>query len=214
MRLAALPFVLALAGAAVAADPAAIAAERLPFRDLHSRDELARDFDRRRIHPFGGRGLSIDVVVPKLWEERPVAISRERILEDDRRLVPLARLGPPGRTDVFVEIQYVRLKSAGEPRRAIEMFAEDGDAELLAGQRGDFSGRTVDDALLRAGDAKAPRLIRATASRHGDLVFLVVGSTPRDDYDEFKKTLATAAIGFLPGTGAIPRDFEPGQLEF
>ena len=198
-----------------AADPAAIAAERLPFRSLHSRDELARDFDRRRIHPFGGRGLYFDVVVPKSWDGRPVAISREQVLEDDRRLVPLARLGPPEREEVFVEISYVRLVGSAPPRRAIEMLAEAGGAEIVAGQSGDFSGRAVDDALLRVGGSgSAARLLRATGSRHGDLVFVVLGSAPEGAYDEFKKTLATAAVGFLPGPGSIPRDFQPGQLEF
>lgn len=200
--------------AAAAADPAEIAAERLPFRSLHSRDELARDFDRRRIQPFGERGLHFDVVVPKSWDGRAVAISREQVLEDDRRLVPLVRLGPPDRPDVFVEVQYVRLPGEAPPRRAIEMLAERSGAELVAGQSGDFSGRAVDDALLRVGKGPSGRLLRATSSRHGDLVFVVVGAAPADAYDEYKKTLATAAVGFIPGPGSVPRDFEPGQLEF
>lgn len=212
-----LPWILLLgviSATVAAAEPRALPADRLPFRGLFSREELARDFERRRIHPLGEREMHIDVVVPKDWDGRPVGISREQIVEDDRRSVPLVRLVPPGREDVSIEVRYLRLPVEEPPRRAIELYADQEKAEILTGQRGDFSGRKVDDALLEAKDGGTARLIRATASRHGGLVFFVLGSAPEADYESFKRVLATAAVGFLPGEGTIYRDYEPKKLEF
>ena len=42
-------------------------------------------------------------------------------------------------------------------------------------------------------------LIRFTASRHGERIFVVAGSAPEKKYDKYKKVFAIAAIGFSPG---------------
>ena len=60
--------------------------------------------------------------------------------------------------------------------------------------------RSVEEAVLRLPTKDfGPMLIRFTASRHGERIFVVAGSAPEKKYDKYKKVFAIAAIGFSPG---------------
>ena len=199
----------------VAAAPGAPApADVLPFKSLFTREELQSSFDRHRIHPLGERELYFDVVVPKSWQARPVAVTQEHILEDEKRAVVLARLTPADREDVAISVSYVRAAGDDAARKTIELVAKQRGAKLIVGQRGDFSGRRVEDALLEEGTAGAERWLRLTASKHGELVFLVSGEAPRADYDAFKRELGAAAVSFAVGEGTIRRDYDPSRMTF
>jgi hypothetical protein len=204
---------LSIAVGATAAEPLS-PADVLPFRSLFSREELQSGFDRHRIHPLGEREIHFDVVVPKDWHSQPVAITQEQILEDAKRPVGLARFTPADRPDVAIVVEYVRLPGDDAGKKAIDLAAKSRGAEIAAGQRGDFSGRMVDDALLRGDAAGADRWTRATASRHGELVFIVLGEAPRDAYEAMKRIFGAAAVSFAVGPGTIRRDYDPRRMEF
>ena len=189
-------------------------ADVLPFRSLFTREELQSAFDRHRIHPLGEHQIHFDVVVPKDWQSQAVAITQEQILEDGKRPVVLARFTPPGRPDVAIVVEYVRLVGDDAGKRAIALAAKHQGATLAVGQRGDFSGRIVDDALLRGDASGADRWTRVTASRHDELVFLVVGDAPRETYESVKRIFGAAAVSFAVGPGTIRRDYDPRRMEF
>lgn len=208
------PLVLALLLATAAVTFGEGGANQLPFTGLFDRDELARSFVRQRIHPFGEREFSFDVVVPKDWEFAPLSVTREQILEDDIHSVTLCRLRPPADEEVSISVRYLRLSRDKPIDVAIELETKR-LGEVVARQAGNLSGRAVQEALVRVVDeAGAGHLVRVTASRHDDLVLLVEGSAPEARYDEVKRVLATAAVGFIPGEGTIRREFEPGTVRF
>ena len=213
MRSFSIGILLSLAAGAIAAETLA-PADVLPFRSLFTREELQSGFDRHRIHPLGEHQVAFDVVVPKDWQSQPVAITQEEILEDGKRPVVLARFTPPDRPDVAIVVAYVRLVGDDAGKRAIELAAKHRGATLAAGQRGDFSGRLVDDALLQGANSGADRWTRATASRHDELVFLVLGEAPRDAYESMKRIFGAAAVSFAVGKGTIRRDYDPRRIEF
>jgi hypothetical protein len=212
MRLLALA--LLLVPLALSAAEAPSPADVLPFRSLFSRDELASGFDRQRIHPLGEREIYFDVVVPKSWRAHPVSLTQEQIIEDHKRLVGLTRLTPPDREDVSISVAYVRAPGDDAAKKAVELAATSRGARILTAQRGDFSGRSVEDALLAEAGSTNERWLRATASRHGELVFVVLGEAPRGDYEAFKRVFGAAAVSLAVGEGTIRRDYDPRRMTF
>jgi hypothetical protein len=172
----------------------------LPFASLFSPEEIRSGFDRQRITPLGNDRLYFEILIPKDWDSRPLTVTKQQITNDDTELVPMAELTPTkGPENVLVEVRYMRVPPQVALDTFVDSYVKAAKFVLVTRQKGDFNGRTVEDALLRM-DTKeyGAILTRLTASRRGEYIFVVASSAPEKLYPKFKNVFGAAAVSFDP----------------
>lgn len=171
----------------------------LPYANLYSSQEIAENFNRLKFKPLDDPGLSFEVLAPRDWEEDPIELTPAQLEQDKMVQIALADLTPKDNDDVRLEVRYIKASDDTNLGGFVRAFATKNGFELLGRQPGDFNGRQVEDALLRAQSKdKGATLMRVTASRHGDRIFVVAASCPEKDYDQWKKVFGAAAVSFSP----------------
>jgi hypothetical protein len=171
----------------------------LPYVKVVPPDVLKRDYANMRVTPYNDPKFYFEVAVPRSFQNKPVQVTPQQLKEDSSTPVPMAEFAPKDGRQVLIEARYVRVPERVTLDRFIAVYAEQAGFEFVKRQRGDFEGRQVEDALVRV---KSPELgetlTRLTVSRRGDLVFMVAGSCPEDDYPKWKQAFAVAALSFNP----------------
>lgn len=174
--------------------------DALPYLNLYSNEQLRSEFDLQKITPLGDAKLRFEMLVPKSWEAHPIQVSKQQLVMDSQVPVPLAEVGPRGRDDVMLEVRYLKVPPRVTLDRFMTTLAERSGYQIVARQRGDFNGRLVEDALVRMVTPQfGAVLTRITASRRGDLIFMVGGSAKEADYANWKRVFGAAALTFDPG---------------
>jgi hypothetical protein len=154
----------------------------------------------QRITPYADKSLYFEIPVAKDWDSRRVEAEVDRS-QESTALVQLAMITPNSADEgVGIEVRYSRVPERVTLPQFVETYAKGAGFTIVARQRGEYGVRQVEEALLRMPTKEfGPILVRFTASRHGERIFVVGGSAPENKYDKYKKVLAIAAIGFNPG---------------
>jgi hypothetical protein len=183
--------------AAIAGTQAVPAAQEsfsdMPTYNIFTDAELQRDFVRMEYgEPLDLPELGFLLLVPKVWEEVPLTVSRELLDHDDENMISLALLRAPEK-EAQIEIAYIRVSQTTTLEEWARVYLEGNALEVLHFQTGTFSGRQVFDTLLEApGNYK----VRMTFSRHGDKIYIVSGSAQASRYEDFMKVFGLAAVSF------------------
>ncbi len=178
----------------------------LPTANLGSTADLARDYVNERITPFGDPRQYFEIPVRKDWNSRPIEVDPRELANDDKGLVPLARITPNNEDEgVVLEVRYMRVPEKATLEKFLEQYPKAAGFTVLGRQKGEYNGRIVEEALLRM-DTKdfGPMLTRLAATRKGDRILVVAGSAPEKKYEKMKNIFAVAIIGFDPDA-APPR---------
>ena len=80
--------------------------ELLPFRNLFTAEEVAQQFERRRIDRVPDKKLLFEIDIPKSWELRPPTTPANA--HDTERLTSLAAFLPEDE-NALIEVQYMRV---------------------------------------------------------------------------------------------------------
>jgi hypothetical protein len=178
---------------------AAVQEDLLPYAKVVSPAVLKRDYAIMRVTPFNDRKFYFELTVPRSFQNNPLQVSPQQRREDASTPVPMAEFKPKGDDSVLIEARYVRVPEGVTLDRFMAAFVEQSGFEFVKRQRGDFDGRQVEDALLRVNSPVFGKtLTRVTASRRGDLVFMVAASCKAGDYPKWKQAFAVAALSFSP----------------
>ncbi len=162
--------------------------------------DLARDYVNQRITPMGDPKLYFEIPVHKSWNSRPFEVDKRELANDDKGLVPLARITPNNEDEgVVLEVRYMRVPEKATLEKFLEQYPKAAGFTVLGRQKGEYNGRIVEEALLRM-DTKdfGPMLTRLAATRKGDRILVVAGSAPEKKYEKMKNIFAVAIIGFDP----------------
>ncbi|HKE19645.1 MAG TPA: hypothetical protein VKB80_32435 [Kofleriaceae bacterium] len=178
---------------------AAVQDDLLPYQKVAPPEVIKRDYVNMRVTPYNDPKFYFEVTVPTSFQNQPVKVSPQQLKEDSASPVPMAEFAPRDGRKVLIEARYVRVPEKVTLERFMAVYVEQSGFEFVKRLRGEFEGRQVEDALVRV---KSPELgqtlTRITVSRRGDLVFIVAGSCPEDDYAKWKQAFAVAAISFSP----------------
>jgi hypothetical protein len=171
----------------------------LPYVKVAPPEVIKHDYVNMRVTPYNDPKFYFEVTVPTSFQNQPVKVTPQQLKEDSATPVPMAAFAPKDGRQVLIEARYVRVPAKVTLDRFMAVYVEQAGFEFVKRQRGDFEGRQVEDALLRV---KSPELgetlTRLTVSRRGDLIFMVAGSCPEDDYAKWKQAFALAALTFSP----------------
>lgn len=180
-------------------EEAALQEDLLPYVDVVSPEVLERDHANMRVTPYGDRRFYFELTVPRAFESQPVQVRAQDLRDDAKRPVPMAEFRIKGDRTVLIEARYVRVPERVSLDRFMAVYVEQSGFHFVKRQRGEFSGRQVEDALLRIQSPTLGKtLTRLTVSRRGDLVFLVASSCLERDYPKWKRAFAVAALSFRP----------------
>ena len=178
---------------------AAVQDDLLPYLKVAPPEVIKRDYVNMRVTPYNDPKFYFEVTVPTSFQNQPVKVTPQQLKEDSATPVPMAAFAPKDGRQVLIEARYVRVPEKVTLERFMAVYVEQSGFEFVKRLRGEFEGRQVEDALVRV---KSPELgqtlTRITVSRRGDLVFIVAGSCPEDDYAKWKQAFAVAAISFSP----------------
>lgn len=165
----------------------------MPTYNIFTEEELERDFWRLQYDaPLGYPELGFLLIVPKIWEEVPLKVSRDAFEHDDENIISLALVRAP-ENKVQVEVAYCRVPETIDLEAWVRAYLNGNSLEVLRFQVGTFSGRQVFDTLLTApGNYK----VRMTFSLHGDKIFIVSGSAPASLYEKYMKIFGVAVVSF------------------
>ncbi len=177
--------------------------DQLPSADLASKEEIAEGFFRQQITPLNNRAFYFEVLVPKDWDSRPFEVSKSDIAEAETgkstvRLALMtpnaAREGPP-----LIEAHYMRVPQRVTLARFVDVLAQMFGGQIVVRQKGEFNGRTVEDALLKKNvEGVGTALTRVTASRRGEYIFVIASTCTEAQYPKYKKIFGLAAVSFNP----------------
>jgi hypothetical protein len=171
----------------------------LPHTDVVPPKILEREYTRMRVTPYEDPAFYFELVVPRDFENQPIQVSRQALEQDDASPLPMAEFHPKNDRTVLIEARYIRVPERISLDRFIEVYVRQSGFEFVKRQRGDYSGRRVEDALLRIeSPSLGTTLTRLTVSRRGDLIFLIAGSAKEADYPKWKQAFAVAALSFNP----------------
>ncbi len=192
--------VVGLSNPAGAVAAASAVQDSLPYANLYTPDEIRQGFYNRQVTPFGDRAFYFEILIPKDWDSRPLTVTREQLAQDTKTSVPMAEFAPhKGPENLLIQVGYIRAPASVSLEHFVDVYAKAFGVQILARQRGEFSGRQVEDALFKKDTTNlGPMLIRFTASRRGELIFVVAGSTTEGQYQKYKRIFAAAAVSFNP----------------
>ncbi len=186
----------------------------LPSDKLYTREEIRKGFINMRVTPFNDPKFYFEISVPKDWDSRPLEVTRQQLAEDDKALVPMAKLTPNDeKENAVIEVYYMRVPPHATLERLVNVFAEQTGATIVARQRGEFNQRKVEDALLRIDRDFGSMLTRFTASRRGEFIFVVACSAPEAEYPKYKRMFGFAAVTFDPSGKTSETQLQPGEAE-
>ena len=171
----------------------------LPHENVVPPKVLESDYARMRVTPYNDPKFYFELVVPRAFESQPVTVSRQELARDNESPLPMAEFRPRNDATVLIEARYVRVPEKVTLDRFLAVYAEKAKFEVVKRQRGEYSGRKIEEALLRIESPTLGKtLTRVTVSRRGDLIFMVAGSTREKDYPRWKQAFAVAALSFDP----------------
>lgn len=172
----------------------------LPTTNLGSAADLAHNYVRLRITPFGDARFYFEIPVPTDWNSRPVQADPRELANDDKGLVPWAFITPDsGAAGVALEVRYMRVPAQATLETFLTQYPKNAGFTVLGRQNGTFNGRVVAEALLRMETTDfGPVLTRLAVMRKGDRFLVVAGSAPEQVYAKYKNIFAVAIIGFDP----------------
>lgn len=177
--------------------------DQLPAANLASAEEIGKGFFRQQITPLSDRKFYFEVLIPKDWDSRPFEVSKSDVAEAEagKSTVRLALMtpntakeGPP-----MVEVHYMRVPERVTLARFVDVLTQLLGSQIVVRQKGEFNGRTVEDALLKKNvEGVGTALTRVTASRRGEYIFVIASTCTEAQYAKYKKTFALAAVSFNP----------------
>jgi hypothetical protein len=174
---------------------------RLPTENLYKPDEIRDGFDRQQVTPFGDPKFYFEIPIPKGWESRPYEISKQDLTDAEMgaAMVRMAMFTPNSQDEknVMIEVHFMRVPSRVQLSNWMDTALANIDSSVLDRQAGEYNGRAVEDVLL-ARDGDIALLTRFTASRHGDYIFIVSGTAPKEQYQKYIRIFGLAAVAFNP----------------
>jgi hypothetical protein len=178
---------------------AAKAQELLPYRDVSTPEEIQKNFRPQQFTPFGDRKFYFEILVPNGWESHLSDVDPDQVTQDKQAPVQVADFEPSGADDLGVQVSYMRVPEQTTLDQFMTTYAQKSGGTVVARQQAEFKGHAVEDALLRVNsDDLGPMLTRATAVRHGDLVFIVTGGSVEGKYESYKRLFGAVVTTFEP----------------
>jgi hypothetical protein len=173
----------------------------LPTANLYKPDEIREGFDRQEITPFDDPKFSFEVPIPKDWDSRRIETSEKERKEAEagEAMARMAVFSSKSHDEknVTIEIYFMRVPTRVQLSDWMDTAIANTDSRVLARQAGEYIGREVEDVLLaREGDV--PLFTRFTASRRGEYIFVVSGTSPKDQYPKYSRIFGLAALAFHP----------------
>ena len=195
--LAALQFTSSISAAQEAATPNR--EDLFPSTGVYTPADVGKNLSRQQLTPHGNSKLSFEILVPRGWQSEVSEIDPGQLAHDDQSAVPMAGFYPSNADDAWVEILYIRLPQDVSPSSFVDrMLSKDGGT-LVARQAGNFNGRAVEEALVRADNEDLGQVLRRiTVMRRGEFLFIVIGTAAEEAYAKYKRTLGVLATTFSP----------------
>lgn len=185
-----------------------------PFDKLYKLEEIKTGFSNLSTTPFGREDLALSILVPNDWRDVPVKVPRALAENPEADFVPLTRQQAPEGRDghASIEVRYIKVPLEVDLSDWVTFYLEGASLKPLLRRPGVYNGRAVDEAVVRVLQmGKDDYVARFTFSRHGDKIFLVVGSALADFYNENARIFGLAAVSFSP-KGAAEEFAEPMTL--
>ncbi len=178
---------------------ASSANDLLPSTGVYTPDDVGKNLNRQQMTPHGNSKLSFEILVPKGWQSEVSEIEPDQLTHDDQTPVPMAGFYPTNADDAWAQILYIRLPQNASLANFIDgMVTKDGGT-LVSRQAANFSGRAVEEALVRADNEDlGPILRRITVMRRGEFLFIVIGTAAETEYPKYKRNLGVMATTFTP----------------
>ncbi len=176
-----------------------------PFDKLYTPEEIKKGFSNLSTTPFGREDLALSLLVPNDWRDIPVKVPRALAENPEADFVPLTRQQAPEDRDghASIEVRYIKVPIEVDLSDWVTFYLEGASLKPLLRRPGVYNGRPVDEAVVRVLQmGKDDYVARFTFSRHGDKIFLVVGSALADFYNENARIFGLAAVSFTPKAAA------------
>lgn len=173
--------------------------DMLPYRDVSRPEEIQKNFGLQQFTPFGDQKFYFEILVPNGWESHLSDVDPDQVAHDKDAPVQIADFEPSGVDDVGVQVSYMRVPAGTSLENFMKDYAQKSNGTILVRQQAEFKGHAVEDALLRtSAEDLGPMLTRATAVRHGELIFIVTGGAVEEKYERYKRLFGAVATTFEP----------------
>jgi hypothetical protein len=171
-----------------------------PAENLFPVEEIRENFNELKTTPFGRDDLALSILVPKDWRDIRLKVPREVANNADANFVPLCRqMAPEGESGhPMIEVRYVQLDMEIGLTDFVINYLDVNGIQPLIHNHGKFNDRQVEDVVISNMQDGESFVARMTFSRHGDKIFLVVGSAQRDYFMYWAKAFGVAAVSFTP----------------
>ena len=170
-----------------------------PSTGLYTPADVGKNLSRQQLTPHGNSRLSFQILVPRSWQSEVSEIDPAQLTHDDQSPVPMAGFYPSNADDAWVETLYIRLPQDVSLASFVDRILSKDGGTLVARQAGNFNGRAVEEALVRADNEDFGKVLRRiTVQRRGDFLFIVIGTAAEEAYPKYKKTLGVLATTFTP----------------
>jgi hypothetical protein len=157
-------------------------------------------FVRCEVTPLGDPKLAFSLVVPRDWKPLRRFVTPETLAQDAREFIPLGAFACPDGSSL-IEVRYLRVPVHISLSRFAAAYVQNAGLLPLARRRLELAGRQWEDLVLR-GKEQPPRLMRWSASRHGELIFIVASSSPEAEFEQRVEAFTAAAASFRPLQGS------------
>lgn len=166
---------------------------------LPSQNEINASYTQFTYTPFDRKDLAFTILIPNNdWRDIPISVKAETLQQENFQMIPVARQRAPDNEQTKIEVYYTRFDLEMSLYDVMRMFLQKNKDYfvVLMEREGVFSQRRVEEVIVRSKQDENIYLVRMTFSRHGDHVFLVMGSALESEYPRYAVNFATAAVSF------------------
>jgi hypothetical protein len=169
-----------------------------PYNNLFSNENPRESFVNMRIRPYDRDDLAFTFLIHKSWRDIPVVVQPDALTHDSEVPVPLTEQRAPEAEPGFplIEVRYLRLELEVSLKDWVDYYLSMMNYTPLLRQSGTFNERDVEDIIIRSVEDSVPYIARLTFSRHGNRMFLVIGSAAESIYGKYAKMFGLATVSF------------------
>ena len=164
---------------------------------LPSQNEINASYTRFTYTPFDRQDLAFTILIPNNdWRDISIQAKPETLQQEYFQMIPVARQRAPDSQETQIEVYYTRSDLEMSLYDVMKMFLQKNNASfvVLMEREGVFNQRKVEEVLIRSQQNGSAYLARMTFSRHGDRVFMVMGSALEAEYPRYAENFATASV--------------------
>lgn len=166
---------------------------------LPSQNEINASYTRFTYTPFDRKDLAFTIMIPNDdWRDIPISVNTETLQQENLQVIPVARQRAPDNEETKIEVYYTRFDLEMSLYDAMKMFLQKNKDYfvVLMEREGVYNQRKVEEVIVRSKQDANVYLVRMTFSRHGDRVFMVMGSALESEYTIYAEAFAAAAVSF------------------